>query len=383
MKKVRTSDLELKDRLVSIQRVTKVTKGGRTFSFSAIVVVGNENGVVGYGLGKASEVQSAIAKGVEDAKKNLVKIPVINGTIPHKQESRYSGSLNTFSITARTRQLEVLLVNDGSSDNTWAIISELHEKEPEMFSGVNLSRNRGHQNALLAGLLTAVNDADMIVSMDADLQDDINAVDEMVDDYHKGYDVVYGVRSKRETDTFFKRFTAEGFYKVMKALGVDIVFNHADYRLMSRRAVEGLAQFTEVNLFLRGIVPQIGYKWTTVTYERAERFAGESKYPLKKMIAFAADGITSFSVKPIRLVFSTGVVVFIVSLIMLIYALVAKLAGHTSVGWTSLMGSIWLIGGIQLLGLGVVGEYIGKIYNETKRRPRFIIESVLNKADNE
>ena len=282
-----------------------------------------------------------------------------------------------------SRRSRVMFVNDGSSDNTWAIISQLHEQEPEMFSGVNLSRNRGHQNALLAGLLTAVNDADMIVSMDADLQDDINAVDEMVDDYHKGYDVVYGVRSKRETDTFFKRFTAEGFYKVMKALGVDIVFNHADYRLMSKRAVEGLAQFTEVNLFLRGIVPQIGYKWTTVTYERAERFAGESKYPLKKMIAFAADGITSFSVKPIRLVFSTGVVVFIVSLIMLIYALVAKLAGHTSVGWTSLMGSIWLIGGIQLLGLGVVGEYIGKIYNETKRRPRFIIESVLNKADNE
>ena len=282
-----------------------------------------------------------------------------------------------------SRRSRVMFVNDGSSDNTCAIISELHEKEPEMFSGVNLSRNRGHQNALLAGLLTAVNDADMIVSMDADLQDDINAVDEMVDDYHKGYDVVYGVRSKRETDTFFKRFTAEGFYKVMKALGVDIVFNHADYRLMSRRAVEGLAQFTEVNLFLRGIVPQIGYKWTTVTYERAERFAGESKYPLKKMIAFAADGITSFSVKPIRLVFSTGVVVFVVSLIMLIYALVAKLAGHTSVGWTSLMGSIWLIGGIQLLGLGAVGEYIGKIYNETKRRPRFIIESVLNKADNE
>ena len=172
-----------------------------------------------------------------------------------------------------SRRSRVMFVNDGSSDNTWAIISELHEKEPEMFSGVNLSRNRGHQNALLAGLLTAVNDADMIVSMDADLQDDINAVDEMVDDYHKGYDVVYGVRSKRETDTFFKRFTAEGFYKVMKALGVDIVFNHADYRLMSKRAVEGLAQFTEVNLFLRGIVPQIGYKWTTVTYERAERFA--------------------------------------------------------------------------------------------------------------
>ena len=273
----------------------------------------------------------------------------------------------------------IMFVNDGSSDNTWPIISQLHEQEPDLFSGVNLSRNRGHQNALLAGLLTAVNYADMIISMDADLQDDINAVDAMVDHYHEGYEVVYGVRSKRDTDTFFKRFTAEGFYKVMKALGVDIVFNHADYRLMSRRAVEGLAQFEEVNLFLRGIVPQIGYKWTTVTYERAERFAGESKYPLKKMLAFAADGITSFSVKPIRMVFSLGVVVFLVSLVMLIYALAAKLTGHTSAGWTSLMGSIWLIGGIQLLSLGVVGEYVGKIYKETKHRPRFIIESVLNK----
>lgn len=273
----------------------------------------------------------------------------------------------------------VMFVNDGSKDETWPIITRLHEQQPELFSGVNLSRNRGHQNALLAGLLTAVNYADMIISMDADLQDDINAVDQMVDAYHEGYEVVYGVRSKRETDTFFKRFTAEGFYKVMKALGVDIVFNHADYRLMSRRAVEGLAEFTEVNLFLRGIVPQIGYRWTTVSYERAERFAGESKYPLKKMIAFAADGITSFSVKPIRLVFSTGVVVFLISLIMLLYALVSKIMGHTSAGWTSLMGSIWMLGGIQLLGLGIVGEYVGKVYNETKRRPRFIIESVLNR----
>ena len=273
----------------------------------------------------------------------------------------------------------VMFVNDGSSDNTWPMIAQLHEQDPEMFSGVNLSRNRGHQNALLAGLMTAVNYADMIISMDADLQDDINAVDGMVDAYHEGFEVVYGVRSKRDTDTFFKRFTAEGFYKVMKALGVDIVFNHADYRLMSRRAVEGLAEFSEVNLFLRGIVPQIGYKWTTVTYERAERFAGESKYPLKKMLAFAADGITSFSVKPIRLVLTAGVIVFLVSLVMLLYALISKLMGGTAAGWTSLMGSIWLIGGIQLLSLGVVGEYIGKIYNETKRRPRFIIESVLNK----
>jgi len=279
-------------------------------------------------------------------------------------------------ISDRSR---VMFVNDGSSDDTWPIISRLHEQEPDIFSGVNLSRNRGHQNALLAGLMTAVNYADMIISMDADLQDDINAVDGMVDAYHEGFEVVYGVRSKRETDTFFKRFTAEGFYKVMLALGVNIVYNHADYRLMSRRAVEGLAQFSEVNLFLRGIVPQIGYKWTTVTYERAERFAGESKYPLKKMLAFAADGITSFSVKPIRLVLTAGVVIFVVSLVMLLYALIAKIMGSTTAGWTSLMGSIWLIGGIQLLSLGVIGEYIGKIYNETKRRPRFIIERVLNK----
>ena len=278
-------------------------------------------------------------------------------------------------ISPRSR---ILFVNDGSKDHTWPIIEELHAKD-RIFSGVNLSRNRGHQNALLAGLMTAVQYADMMVSMDADLQDDIDAMDRMIDAYHEGCDVVYGVRSSRKTDSFFKRFTAESFYKLMKAMGVDIVFNHADYRLMSRRAVEGLAQFGEVNLFLRGIVPQIGYKWTTVTYERAERFAGESKYPLKKMLAFAADGITSFSVKPIRMVFSLGVVVFLVSLVMLLYALVAKLTGHTSAGWTSLMGSIWLIGGIQLLSLGVVGEYVGKIYKETKHRPRFIIESVLNK----
>ena len=274
----------------------------------------------------------------------------------------------------------VMFVNDGSKDRTWEIIAELHAQEPGMFSGVNLSRNRGHQNALLAGLMTAVNEADMIISMDADLQDDINAMDGMIAAYHNGYDVVYGVRSSRQTDTFFKRFTAEGFYKLMKALGVDIVFNHADYRLMSRRAVEGLAQFREVNLFLRGIVPQIGYRWTTVEYARAERFAGESKYPLKKMLAFAFDGITSFSVKPMRLILHVGALVFVISLFMLIYALISKLSGHADSGWTSLMGSIWLIGGIQLLALGVVGEYIGKIYAETKQRPRFIIEQVLNEV---
>ena len=272
----------------------------------------------------------------------------------------------------------VMFVNDGSKDRTWEIISQLHEQEPLIFSGVNLSRNRGHQNALLAGLMTAMNFADMVISMDADLQDDINAVDAMVDAYHNGYDVVYGVRSARKTDTFFKRFTAESFYKLMKALGVDIVFNHADYRLMSRRALEGLSEFEEANLFLRGIVPQIGYPWTTVEYERAERFAGESKYPLKKMLAFAFDGITSFSVKPMRMILVLGAIVFLVSIVMLLWALIAHLAGNSVSGWTSLMGSLWLLGGIQLLSLGVIGEYIGKIYSETKKRPRFIIEQVLN-----
>ena len=275
----------------------------------------------------------------------------------------------------------VMFVNDGSKDRTWEIIQALHADEPELFSGVNLARNRGHQNALLAGLMTAVNYADMVISMDADLQDDVDAVDAMVDAYHNGYDVVYGVRSSRQSDTFFKRFTAESFYKLMKALGVDIVFNHADYRLMSKRALEGLSQFSEVNLFLRGIVPQIGYPWTTVEYERHERFAGESKYPLKKMLAFAFDGITSFSIKPMRLILVLGVLVFGVSILMLLYALISKLAGSTTAGWTSMMGSIWLIGGIQLLSLGVIGEYIGKIYSETKQRPRFIIERVLNKTE--
>ena len=272
----------------------------------------------------------------------------------------------------------ILFVNDGSKDETWPIISRLHEREPDVFSGVNLSRNRGHQNALLAGLSTAVTRAEIVISMDADLQDDINAVDAMIDAYHKGFDVVYGVRSKRESDTFFKRLTAEGFYKSMQALGVDIVFNHADYRLMSRRALEALMEFGEVNLFLRGIVPQVGFPSTMVTYERAERFAGESKYPLKKMIAFAADGITSFSVKPIRLVLFAGIFIFLCSLIMFIYAVITKFAGRSTSGWSSLMASIWMLGGIQLLALGIVGEYIGKIYNETKRRPRFIIESVLD-----
>ena len=282
-------------------------------------------------------------------------------------------------ISPRSR---ILFVNDGSKDRTWPIIEELHAQD-RIFSGVNLSRNRGHQNALLAGLMTAVQYADMMVSMDADLQDDIDAMDRMIDAYHEGYDVVYGVRSSRKTDSFFKRFTAESFYKLMKAMGVDIVFNHADYRLMSRRAVEGLSQFKEVNLFLRGIVPQIGYSWTTVEYERAKRFAGESKYPLKKMLSFAFDGITSFSVKPLRLILVLGAVIFALSLVMLLWTLIRWIAGATVSGWASLMCSIWMIGGIQLLALGVIGEYMGKVYSEAKARPRFIIERVLNDKDND
>ena len=282
-------------------------------------------------------------------------------------------------ISPRSR---ILFVNDGSKDRTWPIIEELHAKD-RIFSGVNLSRNRGHQNALLAGLMTAVQYADMMVSMDADLQDDVDAMDRMIDAYHEGYDVVYGVRSSRKTDSFFKRFTAESFYKLMKAMGVDIVFNHADYRLMSRRAVEGLSQFKEVNLFLRGIVPQIGYSWTTVEYERAKRFAGESKYPLKKMLSFAFDGITSFSVKPLRLILFLGAVIFGLSLVMLLWTLVRWIGGATESGWASLMCSIWMIGGIQLLALGVIGEYMGKAYSEAKARPRFIIERVLNDKDND
>lgn len=280
------------------------------------------------------------------------------------------------------RNSKIVFVNDGSKDRTWEIVEKLHE-EDHIFSGINLSRNRGHQNALLAGLMTAKNYADMVVSMDADLQDDINAVDEMVEKYLNGIDIVYGVRSSRAKDTFFKKATAEGFYKLMNGMGANTVFNHADYRLMSRRALEGLAQFGEVNLFLRGIVPMIGYRTDVVYYERGERFAGESKYPLGKMLSFAVEGITSLSTKPIRMITGLGFFVFLVSLIILVYSFVRHCMGATIVGWTTLMVSVWAIGGLILLSLGVVGEYIGKIYLETKARPRFLIDEFLNEEDEE
>ncbi|NLL79086.1 MAG: glycosyltransferase family 2 protein [Clostridiales bacterium] len=271
---------------------------------------------------------------------------------------------------------KIAMVNDGSKDHTWEIIQKLHEQDG-IYTGINLSRNRGHQNALLAGLMTAKKYADAAISLDADLQDDVGVIEKFIDEFEKGNDIVYGVRSSRKTDTFFKRFTAEGFYHVMKTLGVDLVFNHADYRLMSKRAMDGLEEFEEVNLFLRGIVPQIGYHTAIVEYERHERFAGESKYPLKKMLSFAFDGISSFSVKPMRMIIHAGALMFLISMAMLIYSLVRKFMGETIVGWTSLMVSIWMVGGIQLLCLGIIGEYIGKIYSETKKRPRYIIESIL------
>ena len=271
----------------------------------------------------------------------------------------------------------ILFVNDGSRDRTWEIISALHAADP-VFSGVDLTRNRGHQNALLAGLMTAKDRCDMAISMDADLQDDVDAVDKMIEEYHAGCDIVYGVRSSRKKDTFFKRFTAEGFYRVMNLLGAETVFNHADYRLMSRRALEGLSRFKEANLFLRGMVPMIGYRSGTVEYERGERFAGESKYPLKKMLAFAMEGITSLSVKPLRMITGLGALIFLIAAVMLTYSVYRWAVGDTVLGWASLMCSVWAIGGLILLSLGVIGEYIGTIYLETKGRPRFLIREVLD-----
>ena len=276
-----------------------------------------------------------------------------------------------------SKKSRVVFVNDGSKDSTWQIICRLHNQD-KIFSGINLSRNRGHQNALLAGLMTCKDYADAVISMDADLQDDINAVDEMIEKFNGGFDIVYGVRSKRATDTFFKKFTAEFFYKLVNFLGGDIVYNHADYRLMSKRALNGLAEFGEVNLFLRGIVPMVGYPSAVVYYERAERFAGESKYPLKKMLAFAFQGITSLSVEPIRLITGVGITISFVSLLVILWIFYRYFIGATVAGWSSILVSLWFIGGLVLLSIGIVGEYVGKIYLETKRRPRFIVSEFLN-----
>lgn len=271
----------------------------------------------------------------------------------------------------------VLFVNDGSNDRTWEIIEKLYQTD-KFFCGLNLSRNRGHQNALLAGMITAKKYADMVITMDADLQDDIGAISGMVDKYLEGCDIVYGVRSYRGRDSFFKRVSAEAYYRLMNRLGVRMIFNHADFRLMSKRALEGLEQFDEVNLFLRGIIPMIGYRTDTVEYERGIRYAGQTKYPLKKMLTFAWEGITSFSIQPIRIIAAIGVAIFSFSILMLIYIFARYLTGHTVVGWASVAVSVWAIGGLLLLSLGIVGEYIGKIYLETKKRPRYFIDDFLH-----
>lgn len=274
----------------------------------------------------------------------------------------------------------IVFVDDGSRDRTWTIIDALAKEHTEI-AGIKLARNAGHQNALFGGLMTVKEHCDCAVSIDADLQDDINVIPEMVRKFRDGYDVVYGVRNRRDTDTFFKRTTAVMFYKLMQFMGVKIVFNHADYRLMSRRALDALSEFKERNMFLRGMVPLVGYRSANVYYNRNERFAGESKYPLKKMLSFAFDGITSFSISPIRMISAFGAVVCIIAVIMAVYALVEKLLGNTGAGWASLMMSIWFIGGVQLLSVGLIGEYIGKMYKEVKRRPRYIIEAYVNERD--
>ena len=277
-----------------------------------------------------------------------------------------------------SRQSRIMFVDDGSKDRTWEIIEQLSKAAPA-FVGIKLSRNRGHQNALLAGLMTAKDRCDITISMDADLQDDVNAVDKFLDEYEKGAQIVYGVRSSRDKDTAFKRNTARAYYKTLEHLGVEITYDHADYRLMSREALEGLEQFKEVNLFLRGLVPMVGYKTATVKYVRNEREKGESKYPLKKMLAFAIEGITSLSVKPIRFITFLGIFVFLVSIILLIRFFIIWCMGKAVAGWSTIVISIWAIGGLQLLSIGIIGEYIGKIYLETKGRPRYIIEKDLEK----
>ena len=273
-----------------------------------------------------------------------------------------------------SQKSRILFVNDGSRDRTWEIIEKLARENP-YFIGISQSRNRGHQNAVLAGLMEAKDVADITISIDCDGQDDIATMEAMVDAYYDGAEVVYGVRSKRDTDTFFKRLTAQAFYKILIWMGVETIYNHADYRLMSRRALEGLAEFSEVNLFLRGIVPMIGYPSDVVYYDRKERAAGESKYPLKKMLAFAIEGITSLSTKPIRMITFMGIAAFFVSIGFLIWAVVDFFRGNTITGWASMMVSLWFIGGLLLLSVGIVGEYVGKIYLESKHRPRYIIES--------
>lgn len=287
---------------------------------------------------------------------------------------KYKQLMSEKKISDKSR---IVYIDDGSKDRTWEIITELHKVNP-FISGLKMSRNRGHQNALLGGLMTLKDYADVVISIDADLQDDINAIDKMIDKYNEGCDIVYGVRKKRDTDSFFKRFTAESFYKILGTMGAEVVFNHADFRLMSKRSLEAFSDFKEVNLFLRGMVPMLGFKTGIVEYDRFERTAGESKYPLAKMISLAWQGVTSLSVKPIRMIMWLGIFIFVVAVLFGIYSLFSYFFGFTVSGWTSTFISIWALGGLQLFAIGVIGEYLGKIYLETKQRPRFIVEEFIN-----
>lgn len=293
-------------------------------------------------------------------------LPVTNALFADK----LSALIQNGEISEKSR---ILFVDDGSKDNTWAVISDLRAKNPR-FAGLKLSRNQGHQNALLAGLMTAKNYADITISIDCDGQDDVDAMDKMLKEYKDGAEIVYGVRAARDTDTVFKRTTAKWYYKILNLLGAEVVYNHADYRLMSRRALEALSQFHEVNLFLRGLVPLVGFKSSSVYYDRKERMAGESHYPLSKMLSLGFNGITSLSVRPLKLITSLGFLMSLVSLIAVVVTVIIKLFGYTVQGWTSLLCVVFLLGGIQIFCLGVIGEYIGKMYAETKARPRYIIE---------
>ena len=286
-------------------------------------------------------------------------------------EQKWRTLMGTGVISPESR---ITFVDDGSKDATWRIISSLTEEPNSIFAGVKLAGNKGHQNALLCGLMSCKDHCDAAISMDADLQDDIDVVDKFIEEYNNGCGIVYGVRSDRTSDSFAKRFTAEGYYKILELLGVNIVFNHADYRLMSRAALDALSQYGETNLFLRGIIPELGFQTSIVEYARKERLAGESKYTLKKMLRLAWDGITSFSVRPLRMLSVMGVLAVLVAVVMGIYTLVSHFTGNTVSGWSSLMISIWFLGGLNLVALGIVGEYIGKIYGEVKQRPRFIVE---------
>ena len=309
----------------------------------------------------------------------MIVVPCYNEeeVLPYSAEKLTEVIKNLIKKSKIASNSGILFVNDGSKDKTWAIIQNEYARNPYVY-GLGLAGNVGHQNALFAGLQTAAEICDFSISIDADLQDDIEVIEQMVDEYLAGADIVYGVRSERKTDTFFKRFTAQSFYRIMEMMGVKTVYNHADFRLMSARAMKQLGQYKERNLFLRGMVPLIGYKTATVTYARKERLAGESKYPLKKMLSFAWDGITSFSIKPISMIMAFGGVIVVCSVIAFIYTLVSYFMGHVSPGWSSLMISIWFLGGVQLLFIGVVGQYVGKTYIESKERPRYNVEKFLN-----